>query len=101
VEGIEFTLFRPGIERGIVYSDPKTGASTAFLRYLPGASVPLHRHDGYEHIVILEGEQLDDEGAYQAGQVLVHAPGSAHRVWTKTGCLVLAIWERPVVFLEQ
>ncbi len=101
VEGVEFTPFRPGIERGNIYFDPETGASTAFLRYHPGASVPRHRHDGYEHIVILEGEQSDDDGTYAAGQVLVHAPGSSHRVWTKTGCLVLAIWERPVVFVDE
>jgi anti-sigma factor ChrR (cupin superfamily) len=94
-----FQPFRPGIERAEIYVDPKTGASTALLRYASGSSVPLHRHTAYEHIFVLSGTQSDDDGDYGPGSLLIHAPGSQHRVWTDVGCLVLAVWERPVEFL--
>jgi anti-sigma factor ChrR (cupin superfamily) len=94
-----FRPFRPGIERAEIYVDADTGASTALLRYASGATVPLHRHTAYEHIFVLSGSQSDDDGTYGPGSVLIHAPGTQHRVWTEAGCLVLAVWERPVEFL--
>lgn len=96
-----FEPFRPGIERAILYSDPDSSAMTAYLRYAPGAEVPEHEHDGYEHILVLEGEQSDDDGSYPAGTLIIHTPGSRHRVRSETGCLVLAIWERPVRFVTS
>jgi anti-sigma factor ChrR (cupin superfamily) len=99
LEALEFRHFRQGIQRANVYLDPATSASTAFLRYQPGATVPLHRHIGYEHIWVLSGSQADDDGVYPTGSVLIHGPGSQHRVWSDEGCLVLAIWERGVEFI--
>jgi anti-sigma factor ChrR (cupin superfamily) len=95
-----FVPFRAGVHRAVVYEHP-SGASMAYLRYEPGAAVPRHRHAGFEHILVLEGEQADDDGTYPAGTLLVHAPGTEHRVWSVAGCLVLAIWAEPVLFLED
>jgi anti-sigma factor ChrR (cupin superfamily) len=92
--------FRPGIEISPLY-DTEEGASAAFLKYQPGASVPWHEHTGWEHILVLTGSQSDDAGHYPAGTLLVHAPGSRHRVASEEGCLVLAIWERPIKFVES
>lgn len=92
--------FRPGIEISPLY-DTGTGASAAFLKYQPGASVPLHEHSGWEHILVLAGSQSDDTNHYAAGTLVIHAPGSRHRVTSEEGCLVLAIWEQPVRFPES
>ena len=35
-----------------------------------------------------------------AGELLVHSPGTSHSIVSDTGCVVLAIWEKPVVFIE-
>ena len=46
-----------------------TGRAAAMLRYAPNAEVPLHEHDGYEHIFVLEGAQEDGaEGAVAQGR---------------------------------
>jgi anti-sigma factor ChrR (cupin superfamily) len=95
----KFEPFRPGVDRAILIVDDNTGSSTALLRYAPGAKVPAHRHTGYEHIFVLSGSQSDEDGTYGPGTVLIHAPGTQHRVWTDEGCLVLAVWERPVEFI--
>jgi len=71
----------------------------ALLRYAPGASVPSHVHHGIEHIIVLEGSQRDEGGEHRAGSILVHGPTTRHSVSSETGCVVLAIWERPVEIL--
>ena len=92
--------FLPGIERRWLYCATPDGPAAALLRFQPGACVPLHEHRGYEHIFVLEGEQTDDNGIASAGALLVHPPGTRHRVTSVRGCLVLAIYEKPVRFIE-
>ena len=73
------------------------GAAMAFVRLLPpGAALPRHRHDGYEHILILRGSRQDDDGEHYADARLIHPPGSPQRVSSAKGCIVLTFWERPV-----
>lgn len=98
-ESPDFRPFRDGIDALRLYEDA-SGASAAVLRYAPGASVPLHRHQGYEHVYVIAGEQLDERGAYPTGTLIVNAPGTSHRVWSPRGCLVLVVWQAPVTFLE-
>jgi anti-sigma factor ChrR (cupin superfamily) len=92
--------FRPGIEIARLFGTPGGGAS-AFLRYSPGARLERHMHRGWEQILILSGSQTDDTGHYQAGAMIVHPPGSAHAVSSDEGCIVLAIWEKPVTFASE
>ena len=90
--------FRPGIQIHRLYGNSDSGPSAALLRYSPGASVPYHRHEGYEHIHVLHGAQVDAGGSYAAGTLIVNPPGSGHEVHSPDGCVVLVIWERPVRF---
>lgn len=92
--------FRQGIEICRLYEEPG-GASAAFLRYAPGARLQRHQHVGYEHIFVLSGSQTDDHGEHRAGAMLIHPPGSSHAVSTTPGCIVLAVWEKPVLFLPD
>jgi anti-sigma factor ChrR (cupin superfamily) len=89
---------RPGVDIHMLYESGPDGPSSALLRYEPGASVPRHVHAGYEHIVVLSGEQRDERGSYSRGAFVVNPPGSAHTVQSPKGCLVLIVWERPVRF---
>ena len=90
--------FRGGIEISRLYGNGQHGPAAALLRYQPGASVPWHRHTGYEHVLVLAGSQADQSGLHQAGTLVINPPGSRHAVVSDTGCLVLIIWEKPVVF---
>jgi anti-sigma factor ChrR (cupin superfamily) len=97
---LEWEPFRPGIEIVRLYSSP-TEAASAFLRYAPGASLGRHVHRGWEHIFVLSGSQTDDHGHHRAGAMLVHPPGSTHATRSEEGCIVLAVWEKPVAFLPE
>ncbi|MDB5294747.1 MAG: hypothetical protein JWO31_730 [Phycisphaerales bacterium] len=87
---------RPGVWAHWLYRW-ESGPSAALLRYEPGALMPRHRHAGTEQILVLRGSQADEAGHYPAGSMAVHAAGSSHAVHSEEGCVVLAIWERPVV----
>jgi anti-sigma factor ChrR (cupin superfamily) len=92
--------FREGVEIARLYGGEADASSAALLRYAPRARVPMHVHRGHEHIVVLSGSQSDDRGLYRAGTLLVSRPGTSHRISSDEGCIVLAIWERPVEIVE-
>lgn len=96
-----WTLLRADVEEHRLYGDGAAGEPVAsVLRYAPGARVPYHRHDGYEHVYILSGSQRDRRGTYRPGTLVINPPGTTHDVVSDDGCTVLLIWERPVVFIE-
>lgn len=97
-EALDWQPFRSGIAIHRLYPPVPRGAAAALLRYDPGASVPWHRHLGYEHIWILSGSQQDDRGLYEAGTLVINPLDTCHRVSSPNGCIVLVIWEKPVQF---
>ncbi len=99
-QGLTFEPFREGIQIHRLYGDGREGATAAILRYAPGATVPMHEHIGYEHILMLDGGQEDEQGNYGPGALVVNPPGSRHSVRSPEGCIALLIWERPVRFVD-
>jgi anti-sigma factor ChrR (cupin superfamily) len=90
---------RDGIDIAHLYTTPPPGPAAALLRYAPRTRLDRHEHSGFEHIYILTGSQTDDAGEHYAGALLIHGPGTTHAIASSHGCLVLAIWEKPVRFL--
>jgi anti-sigma factor ChrR (cupin superfamily) len=96
-----WTRLRADVEEHRLYGDGAAGGAVAsLLRYSPGAWVPYHRHEGYEHVYVLSGSQRDRRGTYRTGTLVINPPGTTHEVFSDEGCIVLLIWERPVVFVE-
>ena len=93
--------FRAGVDIYRLYGEQGSGPSAALLRYHPGARVGLHVHGGYEHILVLSGSQVDENSRSETGSLIVNPPGTRHSVFTEGGCIVLAIYEKPVHFLES
>lgn len=98
---LEFGPFRPEVTIHWIrpFEDDQPGL--ALLKYEAGASVPRHRHEGLETILVLEGTQCDEAGDYGVGSYVVNAAGTEHSVWSDTGCVVLIQWDRPVRILEE
>jgi anti-sigma factor ChrR (cupin superfamily) len=102
----EFQALHPGVDILPLYGpDPEDlvamseQPSAALIRYQAGATVPLHEHTGYEHILVLSGSQSDENGTYSRGCCVMNPPGSRHSVRSNDGCLVLAIWDHPIALL--
>lgn len=97
-DSLVWESFRPGIAIHRLYNAAPDGAAAALLRYDPGASVPRHRHLGYEHIWVLSGSQEDERGHYETGTLVINPPNTCHQVFSPDGCVVLIIWEKSVQF---
>jgi len=100
-ERLDWEPFRPGVEIYRLYGDGQTGPAAALLKYEPGATVPPHDHQGYEHIVVLSGSQGDRNGTHPAGTLVINQPGTGHEVVSEVGCIVLIIWEKPVMIRKS
>jgi quercetin dioxygenase-like cupin family protein/gamma-glutamylcyclotransferase (GGCT)/AIG2-like uncharacterized protein YtfP len=98
-ERVPWKPFRRGVDIHRLYGYDNDGPRAALLRFHPGGAVPFHEHTGYEHILILTGSQVDENSRAEAGTVIVNPPGTRHSVFSETGCVVLAIYEKPVRFL--
>ncbi len=98
---IPWKPFQRGVEIHRLYGDGITGPSAALIRFREAGRVPAHEHLGYEHIFVLVGSQRDDSGTTATGSLVVSPPGTQHQVISEAGCIVLAIYEKPVRFLQD
>ena len=90
-----------GVAMKILIEEPETGLMTALVRFAPGAKLPPHEHVGIEQSYVIEGSLEDPEGLTTAGNFVWRPAGSRHVAWSPNGALVLAIYQRPNVFLEE
>jgi anti-sigma factor ChrR (cupin superfamily) len=61
-----------------------------------GAHGDLHEHLGYELMLVLAGELVNDNGdRYTVGDLVIEEPGSVHQVTSHTGCTVLGVRAGP------
>ena len=97
-EEIPWQPFEDGVDIHRLYGDGITGPTAALIRFQKDGVVPLHTHTGYEHIIVLAGTQRDQNGTATAGRLIINPPGTRHSVVSEAGCIVLAIYEKPVQF---
>lgn len=93
--------FSEGVDVFWIYRDGAGGPATALLKFQPGGRVSLHQHVGFEHIIVLSGSQSDEDGHLECGSLMVHRPGTEHSIYSEEGCIVLAIYEKRVSFVDQ
>lgn len=92
--------FQKGVDIYRLYGDGESGPTAALLRFRPGGRVPLHEHTGFEHIFVLSGSQVDENSRADTGMLIINPPGTSHSILSENGCIVLAIYEKPVKFLK-
>jgi anti-sigma factor ChrR (cupin superfamily) len=91
----------PGIRFKVLYRDEKTGASTLFLQFEPGAKTPLHQHTGLEQTFVLEGSLRDHDGTISAGNFVWRQAGSIHQAQSgPNGSLHIAFFSSPNRMLD-
>ena len=100
-EDLPWTYFRDGVDVVRLYGDGTTGPTAALIRFRKEARVPVHMHEGWEHIIVLTGSQRDQSGTIYPGTLRIHPPGTYHSVVSEAGCIVLAIYEKPVKFIGE
>jgi anti-sigma factor ChrR (cupin superfamily) len=99
-KNLKWQPFCPGVDIYQLYEHGPNGPTAALLRFHPGGRVPLHEHIGYEHIFMLAGEQVDEISKTETGALIINPPGTSHSILSENGCIVLAIYEKPVKFIR-
>lgn len=100
---IDFAEMEPGLRNNVLIhvlfdnkeNDP-TGSDAALIKYLPGAFVPLHLHRGYEMVLVLQGEYIENGEVHKPGSLIIRSPGTTHSMRSNTGCIILAMRDIPV-----
>ena len=90
--------FQDGVDIYRLYGDGASGPTAALIRFRVESRIPMHEHQGYEHIFVLSGSQRDQNSTATAGTLMINAPGTRHSIVSEAGCIVLAIYEKPVRF---
>lgn len=81
---------RVGVERiPLERMFPESGPVTSLVKYESGSRFSAHTHPLGEEILVLEGVFEDENGRYPAGNYLRNPPGSKHRPFSRTGCVLL------------
>lgn len=97
---VRWQPFCDGVDIYRLYENGPDGPTAALLRFRAGGRVPLHEHTGFEHIFVLAGSQVDENSKAETGSLIINPPGTSHSILSENGCIVLAIYEKPVKFLE-
>ena len=67
-------------------------AGTCLMKVDAGAFSPMHAHEEFEQIYVLEGSLYDQDNTYQSGQFIVRAPGTMHTTGSESGAVVLLFY---------
>jgi quercetin dioxygenase-like cupin family protein len=103
IPNLEFQPYQPELRKNVLIhvlfdnkpEDPQ-GSDAALLRYLPGAFTPRHLHIGFEMVLVLEGDYIENDISYAPGSLIIRAPGTTHEMRTDKGCTILAMRDIPV-----
>ena len=89
-----FSEFKPKIDDEV---------DLKLIKMDPGASVPLHSHDGKEYILVLSGSFCDEYGSYSKGDIQINDQKIKHTPIASNdeGCICLTITEKDVIFFGR
>src|SRR5215475_2882196 len=73
----------PNIKFKALWSDPASKRRAQITRFEPGATLPMHRHDGDELLYVIEGSIEDEHGTTTTGNVGYRPDGCIHSVSSK------------------
>ncbi len=90
-----------GIDMKVLMQDEDTGMMTAMFRWAPGSRLTFHEHVALEQTFVLEGSLVDSEGEVTAGNYVWRPAGSRHDAWAPDGALILAMFLKPNIFLDE
>lgn len=95
-KGLVWKNLAAGISSALLKLDDQTQCE--FLYIKPGAKVPLHRHQGNEFTLVLDGSFHDSAGEYHPADFLVRNGDHQHQPASEEGCLCFSVLDSPLKF---
>jgi putative transcriptional regulator len=97
-EGLVWKKLAGGINQALVKLDDETQCE--FIYMTPGSQVPVHKHQGSEVTLVLDGSFSDDQGHYRASDFVVRTKDHQHRPASDEGCLCFSVLDSPLTFTK-
>ncbi len=95
-EGLVWKKLAGGINQASVTLDDQTQCE--FLYMKPGSQVPVHKHQGTEVTLVLDGSFSDELGKYRPADFVVRDKTHTHQPASEEGCLCFAVLDSPLTF---
>ena len=95
-EGLVWKKLTGGINRAELLLDDETQCE--FLYMKPGSQVPMHKHQGNEFTLVIDGSFFDELGCYKSSDFVVRNKDQIHEPASEEGCLCFAVLDSPVTF---
>ncbi len=97
-EGLVWKKLAGGINQALVKLDDETQCE--FIYMTPGSQVPVHKHQGSEVTLVLDGSFSDELGHYRASDFVVRTKEHMHRPASDEGCLCFSVLDSPLTFTK-
>lgn len=95
-EGLVWKKLAGGINQAKLDIDTETQCE--FIYMSPGSQTPMHRHQGNEITLVLDGSFSDEAGTYVAADFIVRSGKEEHQPASEEGCLCFAVLDSPLTF---
>ncbi|MFL2849273.1 MAG: ChrR family anti-sigma-E factor [Pseudohongiellaceae bacterium] len=97
-DGLEWKKLAGGINQAKVNIDTETQCE--FIYMSPGSQTPMHRHQGNEITLVLDGSFSDASGTYEAADFVIRNSEDEHQPVSEEGCLCFAVLDSPLTFTQ-
>ena len=97
-EGLVWKQLGAGISQADVKIDEE--AHCSFLYMKPGSQTPVHKHQGTETTLVLDGSMTDELGEYGKSDFILRTNNDTHQPRTEDGCLCFSVLDSPLTFTK-
>lgn len=97
-EGLVWKKLAGGINQAKLDIDTETQCE--FIYMSPGSQTPMHKHQGSEITLVLDGSFSDASGTYEPADFIVRSGKDEHQPISEEGCLCFAVLDSPLTFTQ-
>ena len=97
-EGLVWKQLGAGISQADVKIDEE--AHCSFLYMKPGSQTPVHKHQGTETTLVLDGSMTDERGEYGKSDFIFRTKNDTPQPRTEDGCLCFSVLDSPLTFTK-
>lgn len=97
-EGLVWKKLPGGINQAKLDIDTETQCE--FIYMSPGSQTPMHKHQGNEITLVLDGSFSDSSGTYEPADFIVRSGKDEHQPVSEEGCLCFAVLDSPLTFTQ-
>jgi putative transcriptional regulator len=97
-KGLVWKQLGGGINQARMNLDDETRCEFIYMK--PGSQTPVHKHQGTESTLVLDGTFSDELGHYQRSDFIYRTEKDIHQPRSEEGCLCFTVLDRPLTFTK-